>query len=195
MTGPDMTNPRAILDFWFSERARAVWFEKDSAFDAEIAARFAGAVHQAQNGAFEDWRQAPESCLALLILLDQMARNIFRGAAKAYLGDARAKEVAEEALRRGFDRMLPFDRRRFFYLPFEHAEDAASQDRSVDLFTRALAEAEPAAREMAEIQLDYAIRHREVIHRVGRFPGRNAALGRESSAAEREILADPRYLF
>lgn len=190
-----MIDPRAVLDFWFSDRARAVWFERDKAFDAEIAARFGDAVHAAQNGAFENWRQSPDGCLALLILLDQMARNIFRGQAKAYLGDIRAREIADAALRQGFDQMLPYDRRRFFYLPFEHAEDLPSQERAVELFTRALEEASPGERQMAEIQLEYAQRHREVIRRVGRFPGRNAALGRETSAAEHNILVDPKYQF
>jgi uncharacterized protein (DUF924 family) len=190
-----VTDPRAVLDFWFSDRARAVWFEKDKAFDAEIASRFGEAVQAAQGGAFDSWRQSPDGCLALLILLDQMPRNIYRGAAKAFLGDARARDVADDAIRRGFDRAQPFERRRFFYLPFEHAEDMANQDRAIDLFTRALTEASPAEREVAEVQLDYAHRHREVIRRVGRFPGRNAALGRETSAAEMEILADPRYQF
>ncbi|MBL8708396.1 MAG: DUF924 domain-containing protein [Rhodospirillaceae bacterium] len=190
-----MSDPRTVLDFWFSERARALWFERDRDFDAEIAARFGAAVHDAQRGGFDSWRVSPEGCLALLILLDQMPRNIYRGAAKAFLGDARARDVADAAIQRGFDCALPFERRRFFYLPFEHAEDLADQDRAVDLFTRALAEASPAEQEAAEVQLDYAHRHREVIRRVGRFPGRNAALGRITSEAEQAILADPKYQF
>jgi uncharacterized protein (DUF924 family) len=190
-----MTDPRAILDFWFSDRARAVWFERDKGFDAEIAARFGAAVHAAQTGAFETWRQSPDGCLALVILLDQMGRNIYRGEAKAFLGDQRARLVAEDAIRRGIDRTLPFDRRRFFYLPFEHAEDLAAQDRSVELFARARDEALPHERDMAEVQLDYAHRHRDVIRRFGRFPGRNAALGRPSSDDELACLADPKYQF
>jgi hypothetical protein len=98
-----MSTPRDILQFWFSDRARALWFEKDAAFDADISARFGPLVHQAQMGGFEDWRASPDSALALLLLLDQFARNIFRGQAKAFLGDPRAREIAAEAVARGFD--------------------------------------------------------------------------------------------
>ncbi|TDQ82200.1 uncharacterized protein (DUF924 family) [Dongia mobilis] len=190
-----MTDPRAVLDFWFSDRARKVWFERDREFDAEIARRFGAAVHGAQQGAFEDWRQSPDGCLALLLLLDQMARNIYRGEAKAFLGDARARLIADDALRQGFDRMLPFDRRHFLYLPFEHSEALADQERAVELFTRHLAEAPPESKAFAEIQLDYAHRHRDVVRRAGRFPGRNAALGRETTEAEQAVLADPKLQF
>lgn len=190
-----MTDPRAILDFWFSARARPLWFERDKAFDAEIETRFGAAVHAAQGGGFDFWRQSPDGCLALLILLDQMGRNIYRGQAKAFLGDARAREVADWALSRGFDLGLPFDRRRFFYLPFEHGEDMANQDRSVDLFTRLYAEVTPEEKEAAEVQLDYAHRHRDCIRRFGRFPGRNAALGRPSSEDEAAFLGNPKNLF
>ena len=90
-----MSSPRDILQFWFSDRARSLWFEKDAAFDADIRARFGPTVHDAQMGGFEDWRGSPDGALALLLLLDQFARNIHRGSAKAYLGDQRAREVAE----------------------------------------------------------------------------------------------------
>ena len=190
-----MSDPRAVLDFWFSERARPLWFERDKVFDDDIRARFGAAIHAAQGGAFDSWQQSPDGCLALLILLDQMARNIYRGQAKAFLGDARAREVADAALRRGFDLGLPFDRRRFFYLPFEHAEDKANQDRSVALFTRLHAEVTPEEQQAAEVQLDYAHRHRDCIRRFGRFPGRNLALGRRSSEDETALLADPKYQF
>jgi len=190
-----MTDPRAVLDFWFSDRARAFWFERDRDFDAEIAARFGASVHVAQQGGFESWRASPEGSLALLILLDQMARNIYRGEAKAFLGDARARRVADAALAQGHDRVTPFDRRPFFYLPFEHGEAMADQDRAIDLFTRHHAEAPPELKPFAEIQLDYAHRHRDVIRRFGRFPGRNAALGRPSSEVEADFLADPKNHF
>ncbi len=186
-----MSDPRAILDFWFSARARPLWFEKDQAFDAEIGARFGAAIHEAQMGGFEAWSESPSGCLALLILLDQMARNIHRGEAKAYLGDARARAVAEKAIARGFDRTFQFQQRRFFYLPFEHAEDMATQDRSIELFTRLRDETDGPDREDAEEQLDYAHRHRDIIKRFGRYPHRNAALGRLSSEAEEAFLKEP----
>lgn len=110
-----MIDPRTVIDFWFAPRSRAVWFEKDPAFDNEIRERFGAAIHAAQMGAFEDWRATPMGSLALLILLDQMARNIYRGEAKAFLGDVRGLAVAEDALKRDQDRALPFDQRRFFW--------------------------------------------------------------------------------
>jgi uncharacterized protein (DUF924 family) len=192
---PRTTDPRAVLDFWFSQRARAAWFEKDKAFDAEIAVRFGAAVHQAQQGGFESWQETAEGALALLILLDQMARNIYRDAAKAFLGDVRARAVAVAALAQGHDRVTDFDRRPFLYLPFEHSEAIADQDRAVDLFTRHYSEAPPELKAFAEIQLEYAHRHRDCIRRFGRFPGRNAALGRPSTEDEIAFLANPKNVF
>lgn len=190
-----MTDPRTILDFWFSERAKPLWFERDRAFDEEIRARFGDDVHAAQGGAFENWRQSPDGCLALLILLDQMARNIHRGEARAFLGDARAREIADGAIRRGFDLGMPFTKRSFLYLPFEHGEDMANQNRAVDLFTRLRAEVTPDQQAEADVQLDYAHRHRDCIRRFGRFPGRNAALGRPSTEDEIAFLGNPKNSF
>lgn len=186
-----MTDPRAVIDFWFSARAKPLWFEKDRDFDADIRERFGAAIHAAQMGAFDDWRATPMGALALLLLIDQMARNIHRGEAKAFLGDGRALAIADESLKRGHDQSLSFDQRRFFYLPFEHAEDMASQDRAIDLFTRAFAEAAPEDRDRAEEQLDYAHRHRKIIQRFGRYPHRNDALGRPSTDDEIEFLKTP----
>lgn len=186
-----MSDPRSVIEFWFSKQARALWFEKDHAFDEEIRARFGAAVHAAQMGAFDSWCDTPMGALALLILLDQMARNIHRGEAKAYLGDVKALSIADAALARGYDREMVFDQRRFFYLPFEHAEDMANQDRAIALFTRAYAEAAPEDRARAEEQLDYAHRHRDIIQRFGRYPHRNAALGRPSTEDETEFLKGP----
>lgn len=190
-----MTTPRDVLDFWFSPQAQPLWFEKVPAFDDQIRARFAAAVHEAQQGGFETWRQSPEGSLALLILLDQFARNIHRGSAKAFLGDARARSVAATAIERGFDRRLPFLHRRFFYLPFEHGEAMADQDRAIALFSQWLDEASPADRDEALEQLDYAHRHRDVIARFGRFPHRNEALGRDTTEAEADFLRRPNSSF
>ena len=186
-----MSTPRDILQFWFSENARPLWFEKDAAFDADIRARFGPLVHQAQLGGFEEWRSSPDGTLALLLLLDQFARNIFRGEAKAYLGDARAREVAAEAIARGFDQRYPFPDRVFFYLPFEHCETLANQDRHIALM-------EACVREFGEVAaefLEYAHRHRAIIQRFGRFPHRNAALGRETTEEEAEFLKGPNSSF
>ncbi|WP_374380010.1 DUF924 family protein [Dongia sp.] len=186
-----MTDPRAVLDFWFSARSQPLWFEKDRAFDEEIRHRFGAAVHEAQMGGFEGWSESPTGCLALLILLDQMSRNIYRDEAKAFLGDVRARAVAEKAIARGFDRTFPFQQRRFFYLPFEHAEELAIQDRSIELFTRLRDETDGPDREDAEEQLDYAHRHRDIIKRFGRYPHRNGALGRTSTEDEIDFLKGP----
>lgn len=190
-----MGNPRAVVEFWFSERARPLWFEKDPAFDDEIRARFAAAVHDAQMGGMEEWQATPEGTLALLILLDQMGRNIHRGEAKAFLGDRRALAVADAAIAKGFDRGFGFQRRRFFYLPLEHSEAIADLDRSIELFTAALNDCAPEDRRDAEEQLDYAHRHRVIIRRFGRYPHRNAALGRETTEAEADFLKGPNSSF
>lgn len=186
-----MIDPRTVLDFWYAPRSKAVWFEKDAAFDEDIRARFGAAIHAAQSGAFEDWRTTPMGTLALLILLDQMARNIHRGQAKAFLGDTRALIIANEALERGYDKGLSFEERRFFYLPFEHAEDMANQERSIQLFTQLYQESPPQDQARAEEQLDYAHRHRDIIKRFGRYPHRNEALGRVSTEDEIAFLKTP----
>ena len=186
-----MSTPRDILQFWFSDNARPLWFEKDAAFDADIRARFGSMVHQAQLGGFEEWRSSPDGVLALLLLLDQFARNIHRGEAKAYLGDARARDVADQAVARGFDRRYPFPDRVFFYLPFEHCETLANQDRYVALM-------ESCVREFGDVAADYleaAHQHRAIIQRFGRFPHRNVALGRETTEGEAEFLKGPNSSF
>jgi len=186
-----MTTPRAVLEFWFSPQARPRWFEKDKDFDAEIRSRFAAAVHAAQQGDLDSWQQSAESTLALLLLLDQFSRNIHRGEAKAYLGDARARQIADRAIARGFDQQFTFQRQRFFYLPFEHSESLEDQRRAIDFFIAAHDRAEPQDRDEAAEQLDYAHRHRIVIERFGRFPHRNEALGRPSTEAEIAFLREP----
>ncbi len=186
-----MTTPRDILQFWYSERARPLWFEKDAAFDEEIRTRFAPLVHEAQLGRLDDWRASPDGTLALLILLDQFSRNLFRGTAKAFLGDARAREIAAEAIARGYDQRYPFPDRVFFYLPFEHCETLANQDRYIALLEGCVRE----FGEQAADFLEYGHRHRDIIERFGRFPHRNAALGRETTEKEAEFLKGPNSSF
>lgn len=186
-----MANPREILQFWLSERARPLWFAKDADFDAEIRDRFGELVHAAQLGGHADWRAAPEGAFALILVIDQFARNIHRGSAKAYLGDPLAREIADEAIRRGFDRHYPFPERVFLYLPFEHGESMADQDRYVALL-------EGCVREFGEVAveyLEYGHRHRNIIQRFGRFPHRNAVLGRETTEEEAEFLKGPNSSF
>lgn len=185
-------DPAAILDFWFGPAGsetrgqdRLEWFTKDTAFDAAIRDRFARATERAAAGGFREWEETSDGALALLILLDQFPRNLHRGQAAAFAGDARARAVADRAIARGFDRGRPDGERIFFYLPFEHSEDLADQDRACALFA-ALTQSPKAAS-----YLDYAERHRAVIRRFGRFPHRNAALGRASTEAERAFLKEP----
>ena len=181
---------REVADFWFGPvdargPARREWFRKDAAFDAEIRRRF-GALHAAAAARErEAWRASPRPMLALVIVLDQFSRNLFRGDARAFAQDAHARECAREALGRGDDlRLLPVERE-FLYMPFEHSESLADQDRGVELM-RSLAAFEE-TRDLA----GWAEKHREIIRRFGRFPHRNAALGRPSTPAEVAFLREP----
>jgi uncharacterized protein (DUF924 family) len=180
----------AVLDFWFGPlaargKARPEWFRKDDAFDAEIRRRF-GALHRAAAvQSLEPWRASPEAMLALVVVLDQFSRNLFRGEARAFAQDAHARECAREALDRGDDLLLLPVERQFLYLPFEHSEDLSDQDRGVELM-RTLDAFEETRGTVA-----WAEKHRVIIGRFGRFPHRNAALGRASTPAELEFLSQP----
>lgn len=181
-----------ILAFWFQgepDTFRMAWFQKYEAFDAEIRARFGSLVVPAREGAFDAWAAAPEGALALLILLDQFPRNLHRGSAEAFASDAKARQVAREAvLARRLDLALTPTQRSFLYLPFEHSEAMADQDLSVTLFEGLRDHPAHAAPGKG---IDYAWRHWRVIRRFGRFPHRNAALGRESTPVEVAYLAQP----
>jgi uncharacterized protein (DUF924 family) len=188
-----------VLDFWFGDartdptRARersATWFGSNPAFDEEIATRFGPLYDAAAAGRLHDWTHDGESIAALVLVLDQFPRNMFRGTAKAFATDERARAAAERAVDRGWDRRLPLVVRSFLYLPFEHAEELAAQERSVALGAQLVAEAPPGWRELMEVHERYAVSHRAVIERFGRFPHRNAALGRTSTAEEAAYLDD-----
>jgi len=169
--------PGDVVAFW-RDAGRAQWFGGGQAFDAECRARFLDAHHAAARRELDDWLGSAEGALALLLLLDQIPRNVFRDSAHAYATDPLARHVAERAIDAGHDAATETDLRMFFYLPFEHAESAAEQERSVALFT-ALGDRET---------LDYAIAHRDTISRFGRFPHRNAALARTNTAEEQTWL-------
>lgn len=187
--------PAEILDFWFSDHARQLWFVRDAAFDAEIRAGFEASHKAAAAGRLQPWEGAAESCLALVLLLDQFPRNIHRDSPKAFAADPLARGVAGRAIARGFDRALEFHPRSFLYLPFEHSEDIADQRRGVGLF-RALAEEQSGAlRDQGFELLKYAERHCEIIARFGRFPHRNQILGRETTAEEAAFLREPMSSF
>jgi len=183
--------PRDVLDFWFDPAHAAHWFAKDAAFDEQIRRRFAVAADDAAQGRLDAWASNPADWLALLILLDQFPRNLHRGDAQAWAADVKAQRIALSGRAGGFDQALPPLQRVFAYLPLEHAEDMGLQQRAVTLFEALHAQAPVAGRARFAEFLDYARRHREVIARFGRFPHRNAVLGRDSTAAEREYLAQP----
>ncbi|RKP43715.1 DUF924 family protein [Trinickia fusca] len=188
---------REVLDFWFGApdsprfgRADSRWFARDDAFDAELTARFAPTLASACSGELDDWQRTPLGALALILVLDQFSRNLHRGHAQAFAGDARALAAAQQLVRTQADRLLPTSHHRVFaYLPFEHAESLEAQRESVRLFD-ALAE------ETGERgNLEYAIRHWEIVERFGRFPHRNVVLGRTSTDEERAFLLEPNSSF
>jgi uncharacterized protein (DUF924 family) len=173
--------PRDIIAFWRDEAGPERWFEADAAFDAEIVARFRSIWERARDGKLDDWQGSVEGALALILVLDQFPRNMFRGRAEAFSTDARARKVAERALVGGYDLMItPSGLRAFFYLPLMHSEDLADQDRSVAFIAERLG--------TASRNYPFALAHREEIRRFGRFPHRNSALGRNSTDAELRFL-------
>ena len=186
---------RRLLDVWFGERARHCWFTVDRAFDEALRRDFAPWVEAALAGELSGWEATPEGSLALILLLDQLPRNLFRASRRAYEGDPAARRIADQSVARGFDRRVPPDRRLFFYLPFQHSEAGADQRRSVKLIGALAADLPPALRDTGRDWLDWAPRHQALIERLGRFPQRNASLGRASTAAEEEYLAttDPGF--
>ena len=188
---PVTTEARDILDFWFAPTHAAHWFAADAGFDGQIRQRFGAEVEMAAQGQLDDWAGQAESWLALLILLDQFPRNLHRGSGRAWAADVKAQRVALSGLDAGFDQSLPPLQRVFAYLPLEHAEDMGLQQRSVALFEALQAQASADERARFDSFLDYARRHREVIARFGRFPHRNAALGRSSTPDETAYLAEP----
>lgn len=170
------SSPAEIVMFW-RDAGPERWFEKDDELDDEIRRRFLGAHEAAAAGKLGDWELNAQGALALLILLDQFARNMFRGDARAFATDLLAREVASRAILNGFDVAIP-DMRTFFYLPFMHSEALADQERSL-AFYRVHGEAK---------SLKYAELHADIIRRFGRFPHRNAALGRAATAEEQAFL-------
>ncbi|MTI07383.1 DUF924 domain-containing protein [Roseibium denhamense] len=170
--------PVDILDFWW-EAGAGKWFAKNDKFDQSCRTKFLKVIEAAKSGELDHWQATADGALALLLFLDQMPRNVFRGSAKAFESDEKAVAIAEHAVEKGFDRAYPKEVRVFFYLPFEHAEDMALQERSVDL-NRTLGNQD---------FYFYALLHLDVIRRFGRFPHRNAVLGRSSTPAEESYLA------
>ncbi|MEE2691875.1 MAG: DUF924 family protein [Pseudomonadota bacterium] len=166
-----------IISFW-REAGPKQWFRKDDAFDGLIRTRFEAAHHRAARGELTEWAEGAEGALALVLLLDQFPRNLYRGSAHAFATDGLARRIADRALARGFDQQTEEALRIFFYLPFEHSEDAGDQARSLRLFERA----------GDDEYTRYAKLHAEIIERFGRFPHRNDMLGRISTKEETDYL-------
>jgi uncharacterized protein (DUF924 family) len=170
--------PADVVDFW-RDAGPARWFRKDPAFDDAFRAHFLSAHEAACRGELDDWALDAQGALALLILLDQFPRNAFRGAPRMFESDAKALDVAREALRRGFDAQADAQLRNFFYLPFSHSERLVDQDLAVQL-----------TRQLGDEAARYATIHRDIIERFGRFPHRNALLGRATTPEEQRFLDD-----
>ena len=181
---------KALLDFWFGppgdpdrERHREIWFKATEEFDAALCRKFLADYEAAATGALGSWEASPDGALALVLLLDQVPRNIFRGAPRAYATDAAARAAADRALARGADQKVPPAWRVFFFMPFHHSENLADQRRSLALFGSL-----PRNPDRRGSLRRYGLSYLEVIERFGRFPHRNAVLGRESTAEELALL-------
>lgn len=194
-----MSRAESIHEFWFGNLDEAGrpepdrpgrWFSPEEAFDAEVRGRFEADLRNAAAGRLGRWERTPRGALALILLFDQFPRNMYRGTARAFLFDESARGVLDRALPSGrIDALWPIERV-FAWMPLEHAEDRACQARSVELFSSLVEVVDPSERGRYEDFLRHAEQHRDVIERFGRFPHRNAVLGRESTPEELEWLAD-----
>lgn len=191
---------QSILHYWFGDQAddaraaaqqAGIWWGKSDRVDSEISVRFEDLVKQAASGQLDAWKQTPQGRLALILLLDQFPRNMYRSTPQAFAFDAQARALTLEGLKAGDDQMLRPIERVFFYLPLEHSEDLALQHRCVELYERLAASLPDVTRKSFDGFTDFARKHRDIIERFGRFPHRNDILGRESSGEETAFLATP----
>jgi uncharacterized protein (DUF924 family) len=199
----DAATSASVLDFWLGDGYASGWPSRDMGkqwfggtpeLDRQIADRFGGLVAQALAGGLGEWEAEPLDRLALVILLDQFPRNIHRGQAQAFAGDARAQQLVQDALAQGMDQQLPWVGRMFMYMPLMHAEDLALQEEGVRRFRQLAADAPEDLRVSLGSSLKFAEQHRDIIARLGRFPYRNNALGRTNTALEFDFLKDgPRF--
>lgn len=181
MIKPESIIAQDVLKFWFNEIDKALWFRKDADFDRLLLERFGQTHEQAAQGELAGWRATAQGRLAEIIILDQFSRNLFRDSAKAFAQDGMALVLAQEAIRIGADADLTPQERVFLYMPYMHSESAIIHEIAVDLF----------ARNSIPSNLDYELKHKAIIDRFGRYPHRNAILGRESTADELAFLAQP----
>ncbi|MCP5420113.1 MAG: DUF924 domain-containing protein [Gammaproteobacteria bacterium] len=179
MTDTPLIDSEKVLEFWFAETTQPFWFQATPAFDQALRDRFLSTYQAAANGALTDWQQTPRGALALVIMLDQFPLNMFRGQVESFATESAAREVADLALARGFDRNMTSQEKMFMYLPFMHSETLIDQDWSVRLFEEL----------GLEKSTNFALHHRALIARFGRFPHRNSILGRPSTSEEIAYLA------
>ncbi|MBK1988666.1 DUF924 domain-containing protein [Sphaerospermopsis aphanizomenoides BCCUSP55] len=186
-----MSQAKAILEFWFGHpdelgygKPRQLWFSKEPDIDREIQTRFFSDYQKAAQGYLDDWINTPETCLALILLLDQFPRNMFRNTPQAFATDWEALSAAQHAVAQGYDRELLPVQRWFIYLPFEHSENLEHQRKCIKLFQQLSHDPDSAS------PIEYAFRHKEIIARFGRFPHRNQILGRVSTSEEEEFLQE-----
>lgn len=193
-----------VLDFWFAdatssaeaiERRNRVWFRGGADFDRECTERFAATLEAAVSGGLDHWKESPRARLALIVLLDQFSRNVYRGTAAAFAQDDRALAACREGIELGHDKQLAPIERTFFYMPLEHAENHDVQKLAVRQFESLAAEAPQELRKLLETNVEHARQHKDIVDRFGRFPHRNAVLGRVTTPAEEAYLADdaPRF--
>jgi len=194
-----METAESLHAYWFggvaddtaAQRQSGLWWTKKPSQDAELAQRFGPLVEAARSGALAAWADTPQGCLALILLTDQLPRHVYRGTAAAFSSDHMARALCLAGLDKGYDRALKPVERVFFYLPLEHSECMADQERAVALYTSLFQQVPQSQVEQYRGFLTFALRHRRVIERFGRFPHRNAALGRESTAEEAAFLKEP----
>ena len=167
-----------VLSFWFSERVKPLWFNSTPEFDNELRENYLDTYQAALNGELSGWEETPQGALALVICLDQFPLNIFRNKAESFAGEEPSRQVASRAIERAFDQNLDGAQKAFLYMPYMHSEELADQDRVLELFSRA----------GLEDNLKWAKHHRDLVDRFGRFPHRNAILGRENTPEEMAYL-------
>lgn len=196
--------PSDVLEFWLgpldaqgraSPEKSERWWRKDAAFDAEVRTKFGPTWHELMAGKHDDWLATPHALLAYVLVLDQLSRNMFRGEARAFAGDARALTAAQCGISRHFEQALIGDERVFLYMPFMHSEELAMQERCITLFARFRDECSGPLREAVENNLRFAEAHRDIVARWGRFPHRNVQLGRTSTPEELAFLKQPNSSF
>ncbi len=189
-----------VVEYWFgavelppdtTPTTTKLWFGGGPAVDAEIRDRFGALIESAGGGKLDAWAESPIGALALLVLLDQFPRNVYRGTPKSFGFDEKARAIAKAAIARGHDMALPPVMRTFFYLPLEHSEDLGDQHSAVEKFRAAAEACSGDVRKFMDMGVDYALRHQRIIERFQRFPHRNATLGRESTPEEIAFLKEP----